>query len=140
MNPTEKKIAKAKEEKDERDRQIIADYKAQYRRVTGKQCPEVEIKKAWIKVGNVSFRPDEFVREIEILRERPDFKDHVNDVQNIKLYAELNSRRNELVNMLNQTNSIQGFTSDYFVKINEFVNKAIEEINDIIERKVLFEQ
>lgn len=139
MNVTEQKIAEKKKAKEENDRQMIADYKAQYRRVTGKQCPEVEIKKAWIKVGNVSFRPDEFLQEIEILKSRPEHKDHASDVENIQLFSELNSRRLELIDTLNKTNSIQGITSDYFVKTNEFVNKAIEEINDIIERKVLFE-
>lgn len=139
MNVTEQKIAEKKKAKEENDRQMIADYKAQYRRVTGKQCPEVEIKKAWIKVGNVSFRPDEFLEEIEILKARPEHKDHASDVENIQLFSELNSRRLELIDTLNKTNSIQGITSDYFVKTNEFVNKAIEEINDIIERKVLFE-
>lgn len=139
MNVTEQKIAEKKKAKEEHDRQMIADYKAQYRRVTGQPCPEVEIKKAWIKVGNVSFRPDEFSAEIEILKSRPEHKNHISDLENIRLFSELNARRVELVEMLNKTNSIQGITPDYFVKINEFINKAIEEINDIIERKVLFE-
>lgn len=139
MNPTEQKIAENKKAKEEKDRQLIADYKSQYRRVTGNVCPEVSIKKAWVSVGNVSFRPPEFEQEIEILKKRPDFKDHVSDIQNIELFVSLNQRRTELIETLNKLNSTPNLTSDYFVKTNEYVNKAIEEVNDIIERKVLFQ-
>jgi len=138
MTPTEQKNLERKKAKEESDRQMIADYKLQYRRITGNQCPEIEIKRAWIAVGKVFFRPDEFLQEIENLKKRPEHKDHASDVENIRLFTELNSRRLELIDTLNKINSIQGVSADYFIKTNEFVNKAIEEIDDIIERKVLF--
>lgn len=139
MTNTEQKLSEAKKAKEEKDRQLIADYKSHYRRVTGNQCPEVSIKKAWTSVGNVSFRPAEFESEIKSLASRPDFKDHTSDVDNINLFIALNKKRTELLNTLNELNQIQGLDSQYLEKTNEYVNKAIEEINDIIERKVLFE-
>lgn len=139
MNSTEQKNAEDKKIREENNRQMIADYKLQYRRVTGKQCPEIELKRAWISVGIVSFRPPEFEQEIKVLQSRPDYKDHATDVENIRLYLELNSRRVELIDTLNKINLIQSLPAEYFLKTNEFLNKSIEEITDIIERKVLFE-
>lgn len=50
--------------------QLKSEYTNAYEMVNKKPCPEIIKAKAWIKVGDISFRPDDFVKAIEKLKMR----------------------------------------------------------------------
>ena len=50
--------------------QLKSDYTSAYEMVNKRPCPEIVKAKAWIKVGEISFRPDDFVKAIEKLQLR----------------------------------------------------------------------
>lgn len=52
-------------------------YREAYEKTSGKVCPPIVQLKTWVKVGDISFRPDEFVQAINNL------KDRANNVLNI---------------------------------------------------------
>lgn len=50
--------------------QLKGDYQSAYEMVNKKPCPEIIKAKAWIKVGDVSFRPDDFEKSLRTLQLR----------------------------------------------------------------------
>lgn len=50
--------------------QLKGEYESAYEIVNKKPCPEIVKAKAWIKVGDVSFRPDDFERSLRTLQIR----------------------------------------------------------------------
>ena len=118
--------------------QVIADYKKEYRRITGNTCPEVLIKRAWINVGVVSFRPEELVQGLESLRKRPDFKDAATDIQAIEDFQTLTNAKSNLMAIQNNLLSLRTIPSDDMEKVCEYIGKTIDEIDDSINRNVMF--
>jgi hypothetical protein len=118
---------------------VIADYKKEYRRVMGVACPEVSIKRAWISVGEVSFRPDEFVKAVERLRTRPDFSKHSEDISNIEDYVEIQKAKNGITSTLNKLLSLNNVNSDEFGALKLNLEKSLEEIVKVEKKYCLFE-
>lgn len=50
--------------------QLKGEYQSAYEMVNKKPCPEIVKAKAWIKVGDVSFRPDDFEKAVNKLKLR----------------------------------------------------------------------
>lgn len=50
--------------------QLKGDYQSAYEMVNKKPCPDIVKAKAWIKVGDVSFRPDDFEKSLRTLQLR----------------------------------------------------------------------
>lgn len=49
---------------------LKGEYQSAYEMVNKKPCPEIVKAKAWIKVGDVSFRPDDFEKSLRTLQLR----------------------------------------------------------------------
>lgn len=70
-------------------------YREAYEKKSGKVCPPIIQLKTWIKVGEISFRPDEFVQAINNL------KDRTSNVLNInKNFEEEGEKVNEIQTLL----------------------------------------
>lgn len=119
--------------------EVIAEYKREYRRVTGKTCPEVAVKRAWINVGNVSFRPDGFVAALEVLKKRPAVDKHSEDVKVNEDFATLVKAKADLVSMMNSLRNLNTVTAEQMENANDFIAKAIDEVDVVIEKNVMFE-
>ncbi len=117
----------------------FGDYKLHYRRVTGNQCPEIVVKKAWILVGDISFRPDEFVDALEKLKQRPDFKDHVKDVESNKDFINIQQAKLVLLHQLNNLLGLKTISPDEMKNVSDWVQKSIAELEMIEKRYALFE-
>ena len=50
--------------------QLKSEYTSAYEMVNKKPCPEIIKAKAWIKVGEISFRPDGFEKSLRTLQLR----------------------------------------------------------------------
>lgn len=50
--------------------QLKSEYMSAYEMVNKKPCPEIVKAKAWIKVGEISFRPDGFEKSLRTLQLR----------------------------------------------------------------------
>lgn len=50
--------------------QLKGEYQSAYEMVNKKPCPEIVKAKAWIKVGDISFRPDGFEKSLRMLQLR----------------------------------------------------------------------
>lgn len=50
--------------------QLKGEYQSAYEMVNKKPCPEIIKAKAWIKVGDISFRPDGFEKSLRMLQLR----------------------------------------------------------------------
>ena len=117
---------------------VIADYKKEYRRVTGKTCPEVLIKRAWIVVGQVSFRPEGLVNALEKLTKRNDFENHSNDnAVNSDFYL-ITKDKVELQNIVNRLLNLTTVSPEEMKVVKECVDKAIVELDDVVNRHVMF--
>ncbi len=119
--------------------EVIAEYKREYRRVTGKTCPEVLVKRAWINVGNVSFRPEGFVTALEMLKKRPAVDKHSEDVEVNTDFAELVTAKANLISIMNKLLTLKTIPAEEFKSVKEGVDKALVEIDDLIERNVMFD-
>ncbi len=119
--------------------EVIAEYKREYRRVTGKTCPNVEVKRAWINVGNVSFRPEGFVTALEMLKKRPAIDKHSDDVKVNEDFATLAKAKADLVSIMNKLRSLNTVDAEFVENATDFIAKSVDEINILIEKNVMFE-
>jgi hypothetical protein len=90
--------------KTEQQEQMIAEYKQNYRRVTGETCPTIKVEKAWIKVGEISFRPKDFEQALAVLKTRLPIE-----------------RKGEATNVIEDFDSIQSILST----LNDLEKKAL---------------
>lgn len=119
--------------------EVIADYKREYRRVAGKTCPNIEIKRAWISVGSVSFRPEGLVDALKTLKERPDFENHAADTKVNNDFVELKNIKEQLIAITGRLRGLQTINEDTTENTTDYIGKSIDEVDSIIEKNVMFE-
>lgn len=117
----------------------FGDYKLHYRRVNGKSCPEIIAKKTWIQVGDVFFRPDDFVQALERLKKRPDFEKRNEDISNIEDYVSIQKAKNDITSTLNKLLSLNNVNPDEFSALKLNLDKALDEIEKVEKKYCLFE-
>lgn len=117
----------------------FGDYRLHYRRVTGNQCPEIVAKKTWIQVGDVHFRPDDFVQALERMKNRPDFEKRNEDISNIQDYAEVQKAKNNITSTLNKMLSLNNVNPEELGALKLNLDKALEEIIKVEKKYCLFE-
>jgi hypothetical protein len=117
----------------------FGDYKLHYRRTSGEKCPDIVVKKAWIQIGDVYVRPDEFVDMLERLKKRPDFEKRDSDKTNIHDFATLQKAKSDLTGTLNSlVSGMKNVNPEEFGIVQDCVEKSIKEIDRVIKKYTLF--
>lgn len=117
----------------------FGDYKKEYRRVTNQTCPEITVSRAWIKVGDISFRPDEFVFALEKLKRRPQFSEHKNDEMTNNDFLAIQAFKKEIINQQSRMLSLETIPPADVKNIKEYLDKCIVEVEVLEKRYSMFE-
>ena len=112
--------------------QLKSEYISAYEMVNKKPCPEIVKAKAWIKVGEISFRPDGFEKAVNILKLRCSNEGEVRRDMESKL-----SLDNELLDQsrtnLNQTlDKLKKLTLVDGIEIENMI-EMLEKCNNLID-------
>jgi hypothetical protein len=106
--------------------QLKSEYVSAYEMVNKKPCPEIVKAKAWIKVGEISFRPDNFEKAVNTLKLRCSNEGEVRKEMESKL-----SLDNEL---LNETKTNLQQTLDKLKKLTLVEGIEIENMIEMLEK------
>jgi hypothetical protein len=106
--------------------QLKAEYISAYEIINKKPCPEIVRMKAWIKVGDISFRPDDFEKATKTLKLRSSSESEVRKEMESKL-----SLDNEL---LDQTKNNLKQTLEKLKKLTLVEGIEIENMIEMLEK------
>jgi lipopolysaccharide biosynthesis regulator YciM len=106
--------------------QLKAEYISAYEMVNKKPCPEIVKVKAWIKVGDISFRPDDFEKSLKTLQLRSS--------NNGEIRKEVESKLNLDVQLLDQSKESLQETLNRLKKLTLCEGIEIENMIEMLEK------
>ena len=107
--------------------QLKIEYINAYEMINKKPCPEIVKAKAWIKVGEISFRPDDFEKAVNKLKVRcsNDGEKRREVESKLSLDTELlNQAKNSLKQSLDKLNSLNICDGVEIENIKEMLEKC----------------
>jgi hypothetical protein len=106
--------------------QLKSEYISAYEMVNKKPCPEIVKVKAWIKVGEISYRPDDFEKSLRNLQLRCSNKGEER--------REIESKLSLDLELLNQTKDTLRQTLDRLKKLTICDGIEIENMTEMLEK------
>lgn len=106
--------------------QLKSEYISAYEVVNKRPCPEIVKAKAWIKVGEISFRPDDFEKSLRTLQKRGS-----NDGETRR---EVESKLSLDLELLNQTKDSLKLTLDKLKKLTICDGIEIDNMKEMLEK------
>lgn len=106
--------------------QLKGEYQSAYEMVNKKPCPEIVKAKAWIKVGDISFRPDGFEKSLRMLQLRCSNDGQTKQDIESKLAIDLE--------LLNQTKETLQQSLDKLKKLTVCEGMEIENMLEMLEK------
>jgi hypothetical protein len=112
--------------------QLKSEYISAYEMVNKKPCPEIVKAKAWIKVGEISFRPDGFEKAVGVLKLRCSNEGEVRrDMESkLSLDSELldqtRTNLNQTLEKLKKLTLVDGIEIENMIEMLEKCNNLID--------------
>jgi hypothetical protein len=112
--------------------QLKSEYISAYEMVNKKPCPEIVKAKAWIKVGEISFRPDGFEKAVNVLKLRCSNEGEVRrDMESkLSLDSELldqtRTNLNQTLEKLKKLTLVDGIEIENMIEMLEKCNNLID--------------
>lgn len=106
--------------------QLKAEYINAYEVINKKPCPEIVKAKAWIKVGDISFRPDDFEKAVNTLKLRCS--------SNAEVKSDVESKLASDLVLLNQTKESLKASLEKLKSLTLCEGTEIENMKEMIEK------